>query len=189
MTLGSHQQTVGKSQNHITPLWLIDAVGGAQSFDLDPAGADPRPWDCAKVTWTADGLERDWPRQLSVYLNPPFNQYEVGDWIAKAAAHGNAMVLLHARTEAAWFNPIWEGASGILFLSNRIKFCKPDGSEQPFNSGAPAILVAFGAEAFDRLQHCGIAGTLVPRCWLIQAAGPPLYSPPRPPLTMVGSVP
>jgi hypothetical protein len=160
MTLGSHQQTIGKSQNHITPLVeIINPLGGAQSFDLDPAGADPRPWDCAKVTWTSRGLERDWFG--FVWLNPPFDVREVGEWIAKLAAHGNGIALLHARTEAGWFEPIWERASGILFLSNRIKFCKPDGSEQPFNSGAPAILVAFGPEALARLRRCGIPGRLV----------------------------
>ena len=187
MTLGSHQQTIGKSQNHITPLWMINALGGAQSFDLDPAGADPRPWDCAKVTWISRGLELIWFG--FVWLNPPFDVREVGEWIAKLAAHGNGIALLHARTEAGWFEPIWEKASGILFLADRIFFHRPDGIRHPHNSGAPAILVAFGDEAFDRLQHCGIAGTLVPHCWLIQAAGPPLYSPPRPPLTVVRSVP
>lgn len=159
MTLGSHQRTVGKSQNHISPLGIINPLGGAASFHLDPAGADPRPWDCARVTWTTGGLERDWFGL--VYLNPPFDVREVGKWIAKAAAHGNAVVLLHARTEAAWFEPIWEHASGILFLADRIFFHKPDGIRHPHNSGAPAILVAFGAEALSRLRRCGISGRLV----------------------------
>jgi len=39
MTLGSHQQTIGKSQDHLTPRWIIDALG---PFDLDPCAADPR---------------------------------------------------------------------------------------------------------------------------------------------------
>ena len=76
MTLGSHQRTVGRSQDHITPLWILDSLGGSESFDLDPAGADPRPWDCAKVTWTSHGLERDWFG--FVYLNPPFDVRQVG---------------------------------------------------------------------------------------------------------------
>ena len=37
MALGSHQTTVGKSQVHITPKFIIDALG---PFDVDPA-ADP----------------------------------------------------------------------------------------------------------------------------------------------------
>jgi hypothetical protein len=174
MTLGSHQRTIGRSQNHITPLWILDALGGAQSFNLDPAGADPRPWDCARVTWTADGLERDWPRQLSVYLNPPFDVREVHLWIAKLAAHGNGIALLHARTEARWFLPVWRHAACVLFLANRIFFHKPDGTRHAHNSGAPPVLVAFGDAAAQRLYRCGIAGALVTR-WHIQAAGRPLH--------------
>jgi len=52
VTLGSHQRTVGLSQNHITPKWIIDATG---PFKLDPCAADPRPWDCAETRklWSA----------------------------------------------------------------------------------------------------------------------------------------
>jgi DNA N-6-adenine-methyltransferase Dam len=158
MTLGSHQQTIGKSQVHITPRWIINALG---PFDLDPAAADPRPWPCAATNWTTHGLDRQWFGL--VYLNPPFDRYEVGDWIARLARHGNGVTLLHARTEAAWFEPIWQQAAVILFMADRIKFCRPDGSEQPANSGAPSILAAFGDEAARRLYRCGIPGALVTR--------------------------
>ena len=178
MTLGSHQQTVGKSQNHITPLWILDSLGGSESFDLDPAGADPRPWDCAKVTWTSHGLERDWFG--FVYLNPPFDVRQVGEWIAKLAAHGNGIALLHARTEAAWFEPIWRRAACILFMADRIFFHRPDGIRHPHNSGAPPVLIAFGDEAAQRLYRCGIAGALVTR-WHNQPAASV-----RPRLSVVG---
>jgi len=158
MTLGSHQQSVGRSQVHITPRWLVDRLA---PFDLDPAAADPRPWACAVTNWSTHGLERDWFGL--VYLNPPFDRYEVGSWIAKLAAHGNGITLLHARTEAGWFEPIWQRAAAILFMADRIKFCRPDGSEQPANSGAPPILAAFGDEAVLRLYRCGIGGALVTR--------------------------
>jgi hypothetical protein len=156
MTLGSHQRCVGKSQVHLTPKWLIDALG---PFDLDPCAADPRPWDCAKVNYTENDYSSDW--RGMVWLNPPFNRYEVGDWVKKLAAHGNGIALLHARTEAAWFRPIWECASLILFLSKRIKFCREDGTEQPANSGAPPVLAAFGNEARLRLGRSGLAGAYV----------------------------
>ena len=178
MTLGSHQQTIGKSQNHITPLGMINALGGAQSFDLDPAGADPRPWDCAKVTWTSRGLELIWFG--FVWLNPPFDVREVHLWIAKLAAHGNGIALLHARTETAWFMPIWQHAACILFLADRIFFHRPDGTRHPHNSGAPPVLCAFGDEAAQRLYRCGIAGSLVTR-WHIQTAA-------RAQLAVVGGV-
>jgi hypothetical protein len=167
MTLGSHQRPVGKSQGHISPLWILRAIGahgelaGLPGIDLDPAAADPRPWDCARVSWSSHGLDREWPRDWSVYLNPPFDRYVVGDWILRLAAHGRGITLLHNRSETEWFRAIWLHASAILHLDKRIKFCLPDGSTQPHNSGAPAILVAFGDEALQRLRRCGIPGVLV----------------------------
>jgi hypothetical protein len=95
------------------------------------------------------------------FLNPPFNRYEVGDWIQRLAEHGCGIALTHNRSETQWFSAIWRRATAILHLSHRIKFCFPDGSEQPHNSGAPVILVAFGDNALQRLQRCGIAGALV----------------------------
>ena len=165
MTLGSHQRSIGLSQVHITPKWIIDAIG---PFDLDPCAATVRPWDCARINYTErdDGLSKPWRGR--VFLDPPFDRYIVGRWIQKLAEHGHGTALLHGRTETNWFMPIWEHASGILFLGDRIKFCKPDGSEQPANSGAPAILASFGAKDFACLRVCGIAGTLI-TAWQIIA--------------------
>jgi DNA N-6-adenine-methyltransferase (Dam) len=158
MTLGSHQQSIGKSQNHITPKWLLDCLG---EFELDPCAADPRPWSCARVNYTErdDGLSRPWHGRI--FLNPPFDRFVVGRWIRKLGDHGRGIALLHARVETSWFQPVWKHASGILFLEKRIKFCRIDGTEQPFNSGAPPVLAAFGEKDLDHLRTCGIAGTLV----------------------------
>lgn len=157
MTLGSHQRTVGKSQTHLTPRWLIDRLW---AFDLDPCAApEPRPWDCADVNLTAGGLEAEWRGR--VWLNPPFDRYEVGRWVAKLAAHGNGIALLHARTEAAWFEPVWSSATAILFLADRIKFCRADGTEQPANSGAPVVLCAWGFRNELALRRSGLDGWIV----------------------------
>lgn len=158
MTLGSHQQTVGKSQVHLTPKWLVDSLG---TFDTDPCAAAPRPWDCARYNISAamNGLALQWNGR--VWLNPPFDRYQVALWIDKLARHGCGTALVHARTETAWFEPVWQCADAILFLADRIKFCRPDGSEQPANSGAPVVLAAFGAEDASALKRSGIKGTLV----------------------------
>jgi hypothetical protein len=158
MTLGSHQQTVGKSQSWITPLHIIDKLG---PFDLDPAASHPAPWACAKFNWTTRGLDRIWPADWRVWLNPPFNRYEVGKWIARLADHNNGIALLHARTEAAWFEPVWGFASSILFLADRLYFHYPDGRRAEANSGAPACLVAFGSANTKRLRISGLKGNLV----------------------------
>jgi hypothetical protein len=41
--------------------------------------------------------------------------------------------------------------------------------EQPFNSGAPPVLVAFGKQDLERLQTSGIGGFLATN-WEIKAA-------------------
>lgn len=156
MTLGSHQQSIGKSQVHLTPKWIIDALG---PFDLDPCAADPRPWDCALVNYATDGLGKPW--QGRVWLNPPFDRREVGQWIERLADHGNGITLLHARTETEWFQPIWRAADAILFLDKRIAFCRPDGTTQEANSGAPPVLAAFGDDNAWRLRTSGIGGAFV----------------------------
>ena len=158
MTLGSHQKTVGNSQNWITPRWIIEALG---PFDLDPCACFPRPWDCARSNFIKRGLEPGWFGR--VWLNPPFDRYEVGKWIARLAEHGNGTALLHARTEAEWFVPIWQHAKAILFLADRLYFHYPNGDRAKANSGAPACLVAFSDYDATRLRDSKIAGFLVDR--------------------------
>jgi hypothetical protein len=70
-------------------------------------------------------------------------------------------LLTHVRTETAWFLPVWEKASGILFLADRIFFYLPNGERCPANSGAPACLISFGSYDLRCLRESGIAGMLV----------------------------
>ncbi|MDQ2080506.1 DNA N-6-adenine-methyltransferase [Xanthobacteraceae bacterium Astr-EGSB] len=171
MTLGSHQTTIGKSQVAITPRWILDPLG---AFDLDPCGNDPRPWDCATVTFTEadDGLARDWFGR--VWLNPPFDRRVVGAFIDRLTRHGRGTALVHVRTETDWFGGIWRHASALLFLAGRVIFHAPDGDHlrivnpeakhfgKVANSGAPVVLAAFGMDDADVLALCGIAGHFVP---------------------------
>jgi hypothetical protein len=167
MTLGSHQKSVGDSQDWITPRAIIRALG---PFDLDPCASDPQPWPCARVGWTGGGLDREWFGRC--YVNPPFHRYEVARWIQRLADHGRGVALLHARTETDWFGPIWRHASGILFLADRIYFHYPDGRRAEANSGAPACLIAFGSYDLERLRSAGIAGYLVTEWSGMPAARP-----------------
>jgi hypothetical protein len=80
---------------------------------------------------TADGLAAAWTGR--VWLNPPFDRYRVGRWIRRLADHGSGTALLHARTEAEWFEPCWQSAKGILFLADRLYFHHPDGTRAGAN--------------------------------------------------------
>jgi hypothetical protein len=171
VTLGSHQTTIGKSQVAITPQWILDPLG---AFDLDPAGNDPRPWDCAATTYTEadNGLVLPWFGR--VWLNPPFDRRVVGAFIDRLARHGRGTALVHVRTETDWFGGIWRHASALLFLAGRVIFHAPDGDlirisnpgakhfGKAANSGAPVVLAAFGTDDADVLALCGINGHFMP---------------------------
>lgn len=166
MTLGSHQTSRRVSDTYITPQWLVTALGGAESFAIDPCAAEQQPWPCASRSLTVrdDGLRRPWPTG-PCYLNPPFSQ--AGIWIEALARHGAGIALLHARCETKWFRTCWQHASAILFMSRRIRFCTEDGVELTANSGAPPVLIAFGPVDRARLRDCNIEGVLV-ESWKIQ---------------------
>ena len=169
MTLGSHQQSVGKSQDHLTPRWIIDALG---PFDLDPC-ASLHGSPCANhvIRPPADGLALRWSPKMLVWLNPPFDRYQVATWIQRLADHSNGIALLHARTES------WKQASAILFMAKRIAFCRADGAAQSANSGAPPVLIAFGDLAKHRLTSLGIPGALIHDWDWITAGAPDSKSP------------
>src|SRR5712671_2910106 len=162
MTLGSHQKTIGTSQVHLTPRWIIEALG---PFDLDPCAADPRPWDCANgnLCEADDGIRRAWTGR--VWLNPPFDRYKVARWIGRLAEHGHGTALLHARTETEWFRICWNKAGAILFMAKRLTFMKPDGTPcttkggEVANSGAPPVLVGVWG------LRCGSTTEVCCRAW------------------------
>lgn len=158
MTLGSHQRAVGKSQSHITPRWLLERLG---PFDLDPCADARQPWPTANrhIILPEDGLAAEWSGR--VWLNPPFDRYQVGRWVEKLAYHGTGTLLIHARVETRWFSEVWKGADLVLFLGHRIKFCRTDGKEHPANSGAPVALAAFGKYDMDKLKTSMLPGAYV----------------------------
>jgi hypothetical protein len=98
--MSTHQQSIGKSQTHLTPRSIIDALG---PFDTDPSAACSRPFDCANVNYTIDddGLSKCW--QGFVWMNPPFDRRVIGDWMQRLAEHNDGIALVHARVETKWF--------------------------------------------------------------------------------------
>lgn len=160
MTMGSHQRSIGKSQQHLTPRWILDPLG---PFDLDPCASNPRPWDCGAVNWTErqNGLARKWFGRA--FCNPPFHRYLIHDWLRAMAAHNCGIVLAHVRTDTDWFKIVRDSATALFFLDRRVTFLdekgrprtitKPDSKYfgKPANSGAPVMLAAYGMVDADLL--------------------------------------
>lgn len=150
--MGGHSlPNEGKTDVWLTPPDLLKRLG---RFDLDPcACADPRPWPTADhmIAPPHDGLAVDWSGR--VWLNPPYGTM-TGAWLERLANHGSGMALIFARTETEdWRRFVWGKATGILFLSGRLFFHRPDGSRAEHNSGAPSALVAYSQDDADLLKY------------------------------------
>jgi len=127
-------------------LWDDDAV------DLDPCSN--AKGDAANVParlhYTAedDGLTLPW--QGRVYLNPPYGN-EIGAWVARLtdqyADHvEEAIALLPARTDTAWFQPLL--SFPVCFVTGRLRFSGAENSA-PF----PSAIVYLGSDVAG-FQRC-----------------------------------
>lgn len=155
--IGGHESHSGGTDEWLTPRSLLDALG---PFDLDPCSPITRPWPTAETHYTIedDGLSKPWVGR--VWLNPPYAHS--AKWLHRLAEHGNGLALIFARTETAvWFTHVWPRASALLFLRGRVTFHYVTGRRARANSGAPSVLVAYGAAEADRLSACGVDGHFV----------------------------
>jgi hypothetical protein len=134
-----------------TPPEIIHSLG---EFDLDPASSDEayKLNQSAKKIYTAkeNGLIQDWNGR--VWLNPPYSNPLVQQFLLKMAEHNRGIALLFSKVGTKWFHDIvLSNASAIKLLYERIQFLRPDGSKgtQPRNG---SILVAYGKQDAEILS-------------------------------------
>lgn len=159
MSLKAHQSASMQSDVWLTPRHIVERLG---NFDLDPCSIDSHPWQIAPTWYTKerDGLSQPWFGR--VWLNPPFGQ-EKWLWMARLAEHGNGIALIPACTETAgFFATVWRCADAICFLEGRPHFHRADGTRGHSNSGAPIVLIAYGAENALCLMGCNLGKTIKP---------------------------
>jgi hypothetical protein len=155
----AHQSTVGLNNEWLTPREIIEALG---SFDLDPCAPIERPWPTAinHFTITDDGLSQLWFGR--VWLNPPFNRYERGEWMRRMAEHNNGIMLIPAACETKAFQRwVFNKCSGLLMLNHRPHFHHVDGTRAYANSGCTICLVAYGDYNFRILKESELGTPLV----------------------------
>lgn len=168
MLLGGQNRPGRTTHVWLTQPAILDALGGWQSFDLDPCAPAVRPWPMARHHFTRadDGLVQPWHGR--VWLNPPYGR-TIGRWLGRMSAHGHGVALIFARTEtAAFFRHVWATSSALLFLEGRQVFLRPDGqphlrpSGKPATAAAPSVLCAYGNADAEVLAFCGLRGQFVP---------------------------
>lgn len=161
--IGGHQSAASRTNEWLTPPDVLAALGGAESFDLDPCAPVVRPWPMARQHYTIedDGLIRPW--QGRVWLNPPYSSDVIGRWMGRLVQHGQGIALIFARTETkAFHETVWAAADALLFLEGRLHFHDVQGRRAKANGGAPSVLCAYGTTDADILAACGLPGAFVP---------------------------
>jgi phage N-6-adenine-methyltransferase len=118
-----------------TPEEYIDAAREVLgNIDLDPASnADAQRIIRAARYYTKDddGLTKEW--RGTVFLNPPYAQPQMSDFVAKLiadyqAGHVTAAIpLTHAFTDTAWFQAAIKAARVFCLTRGRIRFVDCDG--------------------------------------------------------------
>lgn len=82
-------------------------------------------------------------------------------FVEKLAEHGNGIALLFNRCDSNKFQDIiFTKATGMMFLRNRIKFFRPDGTRGD-SPGCGSVLIAFGRENAEILRNCSLQGKYV----------------------------
>ncbi len=177
--MGSHQSARSQTNTWFSPPAILDALGGAGSFNLDPCSHLDRPWPTAREHYTQedDGLVLPWFGR--VWLNPPYSIALITKFLGRMALHNRGTALIFARTETDPFHRFVSGAaSGLLFLRGRLHFHVgrdtlieregqpplfiPKGGRAPANGGAPSVLIAYGEEDRDILAAAPIDGHFGP---------------------------
>jgi phage N-6-adenine-methyltransferase len=145
-TLGTGENEWYTPDEHIV---LARKVMGG--IDLDPASSEiaNRTVGAEQIFREDDnGLEQGWFGR--VWLNPPYAQPAISQFIEKAVAEfsGGAVdsmiVLTHNYTDTRWFQSAANAASAICFTRGRIKFESPTGEKAAPTQGQAFFY--FGAD-------------------------------------------
>ena len=91
-----------------------------------------------------------------IWLNPPYSKPLIWQFVEKLAEHGNGIALLFNRCDSNKFQDIiFTKATGMMFLRNRIKFFRPDGTRGD-SPGCGSVLIAFGRENAEILRKANM---------------------------------
>lgn len=153
----SAHEAVSQTDEWYTPAWIFESMG--VYFDLDvaaPATKDIPAFARCETRLCADSLSKPWSG--FVWMNPPFggrNGYR--PWAKKFIAHGNGVALAPNRTGAPWWQEFARCCDSLLFVTPKIKFIRPDGSEGK-SPGYGSVLTAIGSPGRQALQRAASNG-------------------------------
>lgn len=145
--MGAHERP-GKSDEWYTPAYIFEALGVL--FDLDVAVPEHTvsipAYGWVNRTILKNSLTHTWSG--FVWMNPPFGKRNgLEPWLDKFFAHGHGIALTPDRTSAPWWQSAMKRCNGVLFISPRVRFLKPDGTTGKSSPGTGTCLFAAGPAA------------------------------------------
>lgn len=154
--MGTHEQSVGATDEWYTPPRVFHAMGARFDLDVASPGEGVTPWIPAKHCITDRSLDRPWLG--FVWMNPPFGgRNGLVPWLDKFMQHGNGVALVPDRTSAPWWQAYAPQMDLILFVRKKIKFIGEDG--EPGNSPAQGTcLMARGLKGVAALTQAEESG-------------------------------
>lgn len=125
-----------------TPNEFFRALNAEFGFTLD-AAANHKNHKCPKYyTPEEDALTQDWGGEI-VWCNPPYGR-NIREWVKKAYEESQkpntvVVLLIHSRTDTAWFHDWVYGKARLRFVRGRLKF---GGSKNP--APFPSLIAIYG---------------------------------------------
>lgn len=118
-------------------------------------------WDKGQHGLTMSDGELAWSSFDKALRIITLNRWLIWQFVEKLAEHGNGIALLFNRCDSNKFQDIiFTKATGMMFLRNRIKFFRPDGTRGD-SPGCGSVLIAFGRENAEILRNCSLQGKYV----------------------------
>lgn len=154
MTQGFRHELAPVTNDWQTPPAYIRALG---PFDLDPCASEVQHHVTATIMFRrsthGSGLLQDWSTYGSIWLNPPFDRFEIPKWMERVADHGNGMALIYARTCTNWFHDqVFGRAHALYFIRQRVHFVRATTGDLKGKSTAPAVIVCYGKTMAQRIE-------------------------------------
>ena len=125
--------TGDRSNEYYTPHRIIDAARDVMGgIDLDPATCETAQEHIQAVTWYGaddDGLSQLWHGRT--WLNPPYSDRNLDEWVGKLIRHveagdvPEACLLLHASTDTKYGQAALSHSAAVCFHAGRIRFEGP----------------------------------------------------------------
>lgn len=154
--MGTHEQSVGATDEWYTPKYVFDAMGCHFDMDVASPGKTITPWIPARHFIKHYSLEKQW--HGFIWMNPPFGgRNGLVPWLEKFMAHNNGIALVPDRTSAPWWQSFVPMCDAVLFVSPRIKFIDRNGAEGK-SPAQGTCLVAAGDDAVSALHRASGLG-------------------------------